>query len=177
MGSGKCALQKETRGRQPLHPVCIQRHCPFGFKIVVSGHLGVYIFIHGHLTPGGGFQGGAIIATGFLLMLLAYENFRVSHHVLSYIESFAGIIFVVIGLLGFMNGGTFLQNFLPTGNRHHEQSVQRRRNWYHLRDGGFQSGCRAYRFDLFCFTRERLMLWMNKCLKFWNMAFTGHPFC
>ncbi len=77
--------------------------------------LGVYIFIHGHLSPGGGFQGGAIIATGFLLMLIAYENFSVSHNTLSYIESFAGIFFVVIGLLGFMNGGTFLQNFLPAG--------------------------------------------------------------
>ena len=77
--------------------------------------LGVYVFIHGHLTPGGGFQGGTIIATGFLLMLLAYENFSVSHHVLSVVESFAGIFFVIFGLLGFMNGGTFLQNFMPAG--------------------------------------------------------------
>ena len=77
--------------------------------------LGVYVFIHGHLSPGGGFQGGAIIATGFLLMLLAHENFTVSHSTLSYIESFAGISFVLIGLLGFMNGGSFLQNFLPVG--------------------------------------------------------------
>jgi len=78
--------------------------------------LGVYVFIHGHLTPGGGFQGGTIIATGFLLMLIAYRNFSISHNVLSVIESLAGILFVVIGLLGFMNGGTFLQNFMPTGS-------------------------------------------------------------
>ncbi len=77
--------------------------------------LGAYVFIHGHLSPGGGFQGGVIIATGFLLMLLAYENYAVSHTWLTIIESFAGITFVVIGLMGFMNGGTFLQNFLPTG--------------------------------------------------------------
>ena len=47
-------------------------------RIVTSGSkllfpaiilLGVYVFIHGHLSPGGGFQGGTIIATGFLLML------------------------------------------------------------------------------------------------------------
>ena len=61
--------------------------------------LGAYIFIHGHLSPGGGFQGGAIIATGFLLMLLAYEKFSVSHNTLSYIESFAGIFFVLFGLI------------------------------------------------------------------------------
>ncbi|OQX72333.1 MAG: hypothetical protein B6D61_13975 [Bacteroidetes bacterium 4484_249] len=77
--------------------------------------LGAYVFIHGHLSPGGGFQGGTIIATGFLLMLLAYDNFSVSHNVLSLIESFAGIFFVVFGLIGFINGGTFLQNFMPVG--------------------------------------------------------------
>jgi multicomponent Na+:H+ antiporter subunit B len=77
--------------------------------------LGAYVFIHGHLSPGGGFQGGVIVATGFLLMLLAYENYTVSHTALSIVESFAGITFTIIGLMGFMNGGTFLQNFLPTG--------------------------------------------------------------
>ena len=77
--------------------------------------LGVYVFIHGHLSPGGGFQGGVIIATGFLLMLLAYENYSVSHTWLSVVESIAGITFAGVGLLGFINGGTFLQNFLPTG--------------------------------------------------------------
>ena len=77
--------------------------------------LGAYVFIHGHLTPGGGFQGGTIIATGFLLMLIAYRDFSISHNVLSVIESFAGIGFVTFGFLGFMNGGTFLQNFLGTG--------------------------------------------------------------
>ena len=93
-------------------------------RIVMSGSkllfpavilLGVYVFVHGHLSPGGGFQGGTIVATGFLLMLLAYDDFKVSHHVLSYIESFAGIFFVVIGLAGFYNGGTFLENFMPVG--------------------------------------------------------------
>ncbi len=77
--------------------------------------LGAYVFIHGHLTPGGGFQGGTIIATGFLLMLISYRDFSISHNILSVIESLAGILFVVFGLLGFMNGGTFLQNFMGTG--------------------------------------------------------------
>ncbi|NOY36003.1 MAG: cation:proton antiporter [Chlorobi bacterium] len=77
--------------------------------------LGAYVFIHGHLTPGGGFQGGVIIATGFLLMLLSYEDYKVSHVALSLVESLAGITFASVGLLGFLNGGTFLQNFLPTG--------------------------------------------------------------
>ncbi len=93
-------------------------------KIVTTGSkllfpaiilLGAYVFIHGHLTPGGGFQGGVIIATGFLLMLLAYSDYSVSHVVLSVIESLAGITFATIGLLGMLHGGTFLQNFMATG--------------------------------------------------------------
>jgi multicomponent Na+:H+ antiporter subunit B len=77
--------------------------------------LGAYVFIHGHLTPGGGFQGGVIIATGFLLMLLSYKDYKVSHIALSIVESLAGISFTVIGLIGLFKSGSFLQNFLPTG--------------------------------------------------------------
>lgn len=77
--------------------------------------LGVYIFVYGHLSPGGGFQGGTIIATGFLLMLLAYENFTVSHKTLAFVESFAGIFFVMFGFTGLIMGKTFLENFLPSG--------------------------------------------------------------
>lgn len=77
--------------------------------------LGAYVFIHGHLTPGGGFQGGTIVATGFLLMLLAYSDYKVSHVILSVVESFAGITFATVGLFGLVYGSSFLENFLPTG--------------------------------------------------------------
>ena len=95
-----------------------------GSKIVITGSkllfpaiilLGAYVFIHGHLTPGGGFQGGVIIATGFLLMLMAYEDYTVSHVVLSVIESLAGITFATLGLVGLFKGGSFLSDFLPNG--------------------------------------------------------------
>jgi len=77
--------------------------------------LGAYVFIHGHLTPGGGFQGGAIIATGFLLKLISYRKFSVKHSSVTWVESIAGIVFVALGLLGIIYGGTFLENFLPAG--------------------------------------------------------------
>jgi multicomponent Na+:H+ antiporter subunit B len=78
--------------------------------------LGAYVFIHGHLTPGGGFQGGAIIATGFLLMMMAYKDFSMRHNVLTWVESLAGITFAGIGIAGLAFGGSFLENFLPVGN-------------------------------------------------------------
>ncbi|NOY76251.1 MAG: cation:proton antiporter [Calditrichaeota bacterium] len=83
------------------------------FPLIVL--LGAYVFVHGHLTPGGGFPGGVIIATGFLLMYMAYRSYDVSHWGLSITESLAGMIFVSIGLLGLIYGQSFLYNFLPPG--------------------------------------------------------------
>ncbi|MDO9225913.1 MAG: Na(+)/H(+) antiporter subunit B [Pseudomonadota bacterium] len=78
--------------------------------------LGVYVFVNGHLTPGGGFQGGAILASGVLLLLLADPLKRFSHVLIATIESFAGLLYVLIGLFGLVLAGGFLDNrFLPTG--------------------------------------------------------------
>ncbi len=78
--------------------------------------LGIYVFVHGHLTPGGGFQGGAIIATGFLLMLISYKGFTTNHNVMVWLESIAGLGFVGVGLYGLFAYGSFLQNTGWTGD-------------------------------------------------------------
>lgn len=79
--------------------------------------LGVYIFVNGHLTPGGGFQGGAVIASGALLLLLADPLKHFSHTLISVVESFAGAAYVLIGVLGLILAGGFLDNrFLPLGD-------------------------------------------------------------
>ena len=78
--------------------------------------LGVYIFVNGHLTPGGGFQGGAVIASGVLLTLLADPVRHFSHRVIAAIESLAGFFYVSIGVLGLVLAGGFLDNrILPLG--------------------------------------------------------------
>lgn len=77
--------------------------------------MGAYVVVHGHLTPGGGFQGGAIVATGVLLMFLAYRSFHVNHSVISFVESLAGLTFVTVGLFGLIYGSSFLENFLSIG--------------------------------------------------------------
>jgi len=79
--------------------------------------FGAYIFIHGHLTPGGGFQGGTVIASAVMLMLLAHFSFHPNHKVLSVTEGLAGIIFAAIGLAGLIWGRSFLaNNILPLGH-------------------------------------------------------------
>ena len=78
--------------------------------------LGAYVFINGHLTPGGGFQGGAIIASAILLMLLTDPLRHFSHRLISLLESISGLFFIGIGVLGIFFAGGFLDNrILPIG--------------------------------------------------------------
>ena len=78
--------------------------------------FGAYVFIHGHLTPGGGFQGGAILASAMLLLLLSNPLQRFSHRLITVIESASGALFVLIGMLGIVYAGGFLDNrILPIG--------------------------------------------------------------
>ncbi|MDD3477717.1 MAG: Na(+)/H(+) antiporter subunit B [Candidatus Izemoplasmatales bacterium] len=76
---------------------------------------GVYVILHGHLTPGGGFPGGAMIASSILLLYLADDEFRTKVKGFKVLESVAGSLYVIVGLLGLVLATYFLQNFLPTG--------------------------------------------------------------
>ena len=75
--------------------------------------FGVYVMVYGHLSPGGGFQGGVIVASGVLLLLISDQHFEVPHAVISALETFAGIAYVLIGLIGLLLLDRFLGNFLP----------------------------------------------------------------
>jgi len=107
-----------TSGREKMRKtepasLVLYTGCRLLFPLILV--FGSYIFIHGHLTPGGGFQGGAIIASGFLLIYLGCRERRISRIASNLAESLGGLIFVVIGLLGLVLGGYFLSNFLPKG--------------------------------------------------------------
>jgi multicomponent Na+:H+ antiporter subunit B len=75
-----------------------------------------YIIMNGHLSAGGGFQGGAVIASGVMLLLLAKPDHQLSLGFLSVTESLAGVLFVVVGIAGLIFAGGFLDNrVLPLG--------------------------------------------------------------
>jgi len=79
--------------------------------------FGVYIFLHGHLTPGGGFQGGVVIASGMVLLLLSQTSQKLNHTIMNVLESFSGFIYVLIGVAGIYFAAGFLDNkILPVGN-------------------------------------------------------------
>jgi multicomponent Na+:H+ antiporter subunit B len=80
---------------------------------------GLYVVLHGQVTPGGGFQGGVILATAPLLAYLAEDlkTFKqITSHLLVEIGEAAGIAgYVGFGFLGLVLGGVFLRNVLPLG--------------------------------------------------------------
>jgi multicomponent Na+:H+ antiporter subunit B len=112
--TGLGAILFDKRGKQRRRQnasIIVKQTSKLIYPLIVL--LGAYVFVHGHLTPGGGFQGGAIIATGVLLMFMAYRKFETNHKALSWIESLAGITFVTLGLSGLIWGFSFLQNLPP----------------------------------------------------------------
>jgi len=75
-----------------------------------------YIIMNGHLSAGGGFQGGAIIASGVMLLLLARPDIGLDHDFLGITESLAGVLFVLAGIAGLVFAGGFLDSrMLPLG--------------------------------------------------------------
>ena len=84
---------------------------------LLSGMLflfGTYVVLHGHLTPGGGFAGGVIIAAAFILNSLAFgsveQTERNSYTLSSVVESMGGLLFAGLALFGVVAGGYFFSN-------------------------------------------------------------------
>ena len=76
--------------------------------------LGIMTILGGHITPGGGFQGGAMIAAGVILSILVYgignSPLEFSHAYIELFESVGALGFIVLGLVGLFAGGFFLYN-------------------------------------------------------------------
>jgi len=82
--------------------------------------FGLYIIAHGHLTPGGGFQGGAVVASGCAMILVAYGSVwtmgKIKEKNLSILESIGAICFIILAILGLGFGTVFFKNFLVGSN-------------------------------------------------------------
>lgn len=81
---------------------------------------GIYVIIHGHLTPGGGFAGGVVIAGSLILVTLAFGSdfLKLVKEEMgtTLVESVATITVVLIATAGFLFGTrVFFNNFLPKG--------------------------------------------------------------
>jgi multicomponent Na+:H+ antiporter subunit B len=81
--------------------------------------FGIYVALHAMTTPGGGFQGGVIIASGLFLLFLAegYRSWRAMMHsrILDAYEGGGATLYVLCGLTSMAFGAPFLTNILPLG--------------------------------------------------------------
>jgi len=76
--------------------------------------FGLYVIAHGHLTPGGGFQGGAVVVSGIVMLLVAFNAKELKkslrERLLSVMESTGALIFAALAFAGL--GTVFFYNFL-----------------------------------------------------------------
>ncbi len=79
---------------------------------------GAYLIVHGHVSPGGGFQGGVILAVSVILLITSHgyhavrEKFRST--VIKTLESTSVILLIVLASMGAI-GGSFFLNVLRGG--------------------------------------------------------------
>jgi len=80
---------------------------------------GIYIVLHGHISPGGGFAGGVIIALSFIHLMLAFGKEvalkKLSEAWASVLESLGALMFLTVALLGLLGGYFFFNFFLQKG--------------------------------------------------------------
>lgn len=74
--------------------------------------FGLYVIVHGHYSPGGGFQGGVILGASFILLALAFDMETSMRYMSERVNALMGnagaAIFVGVGLLAAFFGGLFL---------------------------------------------------------------------
>ncbi len=117
---GERQPRDQAAGRSvPPPPEQLRLVGPFLFPFTLL--FGLYIVAHGHLTPGGGFQGGVILASAFLFVYLSatWNIFQrlARERLLDMLEGGAALMLVAAGLVGLWAGRTFLENVLPLGTR------------------------------------------------------------
>jgi len=127
---GVAILLRAMRGEAPQQPeeAARGRRVPGTSNAVRVGGLtllgpivlfGIYVVAHGHLSPGGGFQGGVVLATGALLVYLSGEYVTLRRvrpeSAIDRAEAPGAGGYVVIGLYGLVASGAFLFNALPLG--------------------------------------------------------------
>ena len=120
---GVAMLLREPREEEaPLPEDPVHSDALRAFGVSFAGAtlvLGLWIVAHGYVTPGGGFQGGVILASAFLLVWLAgsYRTYRrlTPIPLVELGEGTGAGGYMVIGLAALLIGDAFLHNLLPHG--------------------------------------------------------------
>lgn len=104
---------KNRKSRDVIVPSCA------GLVMPVTLIFGIYIILHGHLSPGGGFQGGVLITGAIAIYYLAFgrEKTLKAFHLrrLSVSEDLGALAFLLFATLGVIYGSAFFANVVYKG--------------------------------------------------------------
>ena len=86
--------------------------------------FGVYIVLYGHVSPGGGFVGGVVLASGLVLVVLAfgreYATSIVGERSAAVWDAVGALAFLAVALMGYLawhgGGDVFFYNLLYKGD-------------------------------------------------------------
>ncbi|MCT4612235.1 MAG: MnhB domain-containing protein [Clostridia bacterium] len=74
--------------------------------------FGFYIILYGDISPGGGFQGGAILASAFILRYVAYKFNKIQLGTIQNMEKYFYILIILVPFLSILTRQFALTNFL-----------------------------------------------------------------
>ena len=104
---------EETVGTDPILQVIAKLVCPAVFL------FGIYVILNGHLSPGGGFSGGAIIGAGLILYTNAYGFEKTERFFTK--KTYTGIsvsalsFYCLAKSYSFFTGANHMENMIPNG--------------------------------------------------------------
>jgi multicomponent Na+:H+ antiporter subunit B len=108
----------QARGRRVRHPSVAVTVLGLGL-VGPTLVVGLYVVAHGHQTPGGGFQGGVILATALLLVYLSDQYITLRRvgpmALIELAEAIGAGSLALLGLSGMLWGSAFFANWLPLG--------------------------------------------------------------
>lgn len=106
-------LEQEHRGSESVRWLG-------GFLVAPIALLAVDVVVHGHLTPGGGFQGGVVLMSAVTFVFLGGEyvllkRLRGTTSWMEIVEALGAAAFAVLGFGGLISTGVFFENFIDKG--------------------------------------------------------------
>lgn len=120
---GSKAYYNELRDAREIEPLIVKNDvilktvAKFAVPFILM--FGVYVILNGHLSPGGGFSGGAIVGSGFILASVAFgfektERFlnRKSAGIITFVSL---LVYCLAKSYSFFTGANHLESGIPLG--------------------------------------------------------------
>ena len=109
--------EMNDRHYEPRNDVLLQKTADFLVPLILI--FGIYVVLNGHLTPGGGFSGGAIIGSGLILYLTAHgfektQRFM-NEKVVKVLTVCALLFYCFAKSYSFYTGANHLESFISAG--------------------------------------------------------------